>query len=949
MSSGFMGPEGYGPDAFGDFLARFFGGGPGSSGGARPGPRYIDIGRLMSEPARRMVGDAASYAAEHGSTDLETEHLLRAALTTEPTRDLVARAGADPDALVAQIDSTAGEGPPQTRIAVTPAVKRALLDAHDLARHTGASYIGPEHVLAALAANPDSAAGRILIAARFDPGAASGPYPGGPYPGGPRPGQRPAPRVGAASWEGGPEQHPPQGGTTPTLDKYGRDLTDLARAGRVDPVIGRDDEIEQTVEVLSRRGKNNPVLIGDAGVGKTAIVEGLAQRIAENDVPDTLRGRRVVALDLSGVVAGTRYRGDFEERLNAIIEEIRAHSDEVIVFIDELHTVVGAGAGGGGSEGGSMDAGNMLKPALARGELHVIGATTLEEYRRYIEKDAALARRFQPILVPEPSPGDAVEILRGLRDRYEAHHQVRYTDEALLAAVELSDRYLTERFLPDKAIDLIDQAGARVRLRVHSDTDVRALEREVEELVRDKDQAVAAEQYERATGLRDRIQELCARIEAGRGAERSGDGRVVEVTAEDIAEVVSRQTGIPVSSLTQEEKDRLLGLEEHLRERVIGQDEAVTAVSEAVLRSRAGLADPARPIGSFLFLGPTGVGKTELARALAGALFGSEERMVRLDMSEFQERHTVSRLVGAPPGYVGHDEAGQLTEAVRRHPYSLLLLDEVEKAHPDVFNILLQVLDDGRLTDAQGRTVSFKNTVVVMTSNLGSEVIGTGRGVLGFGSTGDGAGEEAARERVLRPLREHFRPEFLNRIDEIVVFRRLDEEQLRRITDLLLEETRRRTRAQGVTLEVAPEAVDWLARHGHQPEYGARPLRRTIQREVDNRLSRLLLDGALPAGSRVRVTVDGEDRLAFGAEPPAEGPGGPAGTGESGGPAGGSGGPGGPAGGPPAPDAARAGADRAAGDGAGRGGVPRGPGPGLPGTAAPGAAAAGEGPTGPAA
>ncbi|MFF8387122.1 ATP-dependent Clp protease ATP-binding subunit [Streptomyces kanasensis] len=858
MSNGFLGPEGFGPDPFSEFLGRLFGGTPASSA-TRRGPRYIDIARMMSEPARRMVDDAASYAAEHGSADLETEHLLRAALETEPTRDLVVRAGADPDELAAEIDRTAGEGPPQSRIAVTPAVKRALLDAHDLARHIGASYIGPEHVLAALAANPDSAAGRILRAARFDPGSVPGP-----------PSRSPSPSGGpSGGWENtAADQRPaPQRGT-PTLDKYGRDLTDIARAGRIDPVIGREEEIEQTVEVLSRRGKNNPVLIGDAGVGKTAVVEGLAQRIADDDVPDSLRGRRVVALDMTSVVAGTRYRGDFEERMTAIIEEVRTHSGELVLFIDELHTAVGAGGGGGGGEGGSMDAGNILKPALARGELHVIGATTLEEYRRYVEKDAALARRFQPILVPEPSPQDALEILRGLRDRYEAHHQVRYTDDALDAAVELSDRYLTERFLPDKAIDLIDQAGARVRLRSRNqDTDVRALEREVERLTRDKDQAVAAEQYERATELRDRLQELQARVKAGRDAPVMRDDRVLEVTAEDVAQVVSRQTGIPVSRLTQEEKDRLLGLAEHLRERVIGQDEAVTAVSEAVLRSRAGLADPRRPIGSFLFLGPTGVGKTELARALADALFGSEERMVRLDMSEFQERHTVSRLVGAPPGYVGHEEAGQLTEAVRRHPYSLLLLDEVEKAHPDVFNILLQVLDDGRLTDAQGRTVDFKNTVIVMTSNLGSEAIGSGRGVLGFGTDASSDGG-VDRDRVLRPLREHFRPEFLNRIDEIVVFRRLAEGQLRQITDLLLEETRRRLRAQHVTVDFAPEAVDWLARRGYEPEYGARPLRRTIQREVDNELSRLLLDGRLSAGGRVAVDV-ADGRLDFRAEPAA--------------------------------------------------------------------------------
>ncbi|XVV38026.1 ATP-dependent Clp protease ATP-binding subunit [Streptomyces sp. CA-100214] len=832
MTSGFMGPEG---DPFAEFLARFFGG---------PKPRQIDIGRLLSQPARELVRGAAQYAAEHGSRDLDTEHLLRAALATEPTRGLLSRAGADPDSLASQIDERTGpaqhapgEAPPPTSLSLTPAVKRALLDAHELARTTGTGYIGPEHVLSALAANPDSAAGHILNAARFAPSGLP----------------TESPEAGKAGPEGA------RATNTPTLDKYGRDLTDLAQQGRIDPVIGREDEIEQTVEVLSRRGKNNPVLIGDAGVGKTAVVEGLAQRITDADVPDVLLGRRVVALDLTGVVAGTRYRGDFEERMNNIVGEIRAHSDELIIFIDELHTVVGAGGGG---EGGSMDAGNILKPALARGELHVVGATTLEEFRR-IEKDAALARRFQPILVPEPTPADAIEILRGLRDRYEAHHQVRYTDEALVAAVQMSDRYLTDRRLPDKAIDLIDQAGARVRLRARTKgTDVRAMEREVDQLLRDKDQAVADEQYEQATQLRDRIGELKQRITESDGAGEADEGLNLVVGTESIAEVVSRQTGIPVSSLTQEEKDRLLGLESHLHERVVGQEEAVRVVSDAVLRSRAGLASPDRPIGSFLFLGPTGVGKTELARALAEALFGSEDRMVRLDMSEYQERHTVSRLVGAPPGYVGHEEAGQLTEVVRRHPYSLLLLDEVEKAHPDVFNILLQVLDDGRLTDSQGRTVDFTNAVVVMTSNLGSDVI-TRRGAgIGFGAGGAEADEEARREQVLRPLREHFRPEFLNRVDEIVVFRQLSGEQLRQITSLLLEQTRRMVRAQGITVDFTDAAVDWLAERGYQPEYGARPLRRTIQREVDNELSRLLLDGRVAEGGR--VTVDVEDgRLAF--------------------------------------------------------------------------------------
>ncbi|MGW4884481.1 ATP-dependent Clp protease ATP-binding subunit [Streptomyces murinus] len=828
--------NGYPPDPFGEFLARFFSGAAGGTGGT-PGPRHIDIGRLLSQPARELVKGAAQYAAEHGSRDLDTQHLLRAAVSAEPTRSLLTRAGADPDSLATEIDDRAGpvqhppgEVPPPTSLSLTPAVKRALLDAHDMARSSGAGYIGPEHVLSALASNPDSAAGHILHAARF-PASALPPEP--------------------AEGTGQVRVERQRSTGTPTLDKYGRDLTELAREGRVDPVIGRDTEIEQTIEVLSRRGKNNPVLIGDAGVGKTAIVEGLAQRIADGDVPDQLAGRRVVALDLTGVVAGTRYRGDFEERLNNIVEEIRANSDRLIVFIDELHTVVGAGSGG---EGGALDAGNILKPALARGELHIVGATTLEEFRR-IEKDAALARRFQPVLVPEPTVQDTIEILRGLRDRYEAHHQVRYSDEALVAAVELSDRYLTDRRLPDKAIDLIDQAGARVRLGARTKgTDVRAMEREVDQLVRDKDQAVADEDYEQAKQLRDRIAELKGSIAEASGGEQADEGQL-EVTAESIAEVVSRQTGIPVSRLTQEEKERLLGLEEHLHQRVVGQEEAVAVVAEAVLRSRAGLASPARPIGSFLFLGPTGVGKTELARALAEALFGSEDRMVRLDMSEYQERHTVSRLVGAPPGYVGHEEAGQLTEVVRRHPYSLLLLDEVEKAHPDVFNILLQVLDDGRLTDSQGRTVDFTNTVIVMTSNLGSEAI-TRRGAgIGFGPGGAEADEEARREQIMRPLREHFRPEFLNRIDEIVVFRQLTSEQLRQITDLLLESTRRLLDGQGVAVEFTDAAVDWIAERGYQPEYGARPLRRTIQREVNNRLSRLLLNGTISEGGRVTVDV----------------------------------------------------------------------------------------------
>jgi len=827
MTSGFYGPEDFGSSPFDDFLARIYG-----AGGPRQPAHRVDITRLMSAPARELLGAAAAHVAERGSANLDTEQLLWAAARLEPTRELLARAGPDPDTLIGEIESheaqagRAGE-PPQ----LTPGAKRALLEAHQISRAVGSTYIGPEHILFALSANPESGAGRMLAAARVTPEAL----------------QRALAGQGAPPGAGG------AGGrsATPTLDEFGRDLTAMAREGRVDPVIGRDDEIEQTIEVLSRRGKNNPVLIGEAGVGKTAIVEGLAQRIVDDDVPQTLGGKRVVQLELSGVVAGTRYRGDFEERVKRIIDEIREHRDELIIFIDELHTLVGAG---GSSEGG-MDAGSMLKPALARGELHIVGATTLDEYRKNIEKDAALARRFQPILVPEPTVDDTITILRGLRDRYEAHHQVRYTDEALVAAVELSDRYVTDRFLPDKAIDLIDQAGARVRLRITTPRrDVRDLERRAEELQRDKDQAIANEQYELASQLRDRISQVRQQLE-DLGV---GSSSVPEVTPDDIAEVVSRATGIPVLQLTEEEKDRLLRLEQHLHDRVIGQDEAVGAVAEAVRRSRAGLGDPDRPVGSFLFLGPTGVGKTELARALTEALFGADSRMIRLDMSEFQERHTVSRLVGAPPGYVGYDEAGQLTEAVRRRPYSVILLDEIEKAHPDVFNILLQVLDDGRLTDGQGRTVDFKNTVLIMTSNLGSDLITRRAGPLGFAGSSSTTGiaqQDNLQEQLMRRLREAFRPEFLNRIDEIIVFRQLDESELRQITELMLQETKRRLHAQNVTLELTPAAVDWIAEHGYEPEFGARPMRRVIQREVDNELSRRLLDGQINPGQKVVADV----------------------------------------------------------------------------------------------
>jgi ATP-dependent Clp protease ATP-binding subunit ClpC len=822
----------YGASPFDDMFARYF-------GNSAPGrPQRIDIGQLLTDQARELVRDAAAQASRWGDPDLDTDHLLWAATRQEPLRRLLSAAGADPDAIASDIESRAKRGEPRDQPpSLTPSAKRALLDAHQISRALGSSYIGPEHLLFALAVNPESAAGRELHDRRITPERLRDVVTSG------------------AGRSGGAGGQPPSG--TPTVDEFGTDLTAMAREGRIDPVVGRDQEIEQTVEVLSRRTKNNPVLIGEPGVGKTAIAEGIAQRIVNGDVPDTLDGKRLVQLDLAGMVAGTRYRGDFEERLKRVIDEIRGHADELIIFIDELHTVVGAG-----SAEGSMGAANMLKPALARGELHIVGATTIDEYRKDIEKDAALERRFQPILVPEPSVTDTIEILRGLRDRYEAHHQVRFTDEALVAAAELSDRYITDRFLPDKAIDLMDQAGARVRLRTRTPArDRRQAEQQIERLQREKDEAVAAEDYDRAGHLRDQIDEL-SQVASGTAEVRpERDKTVPEVGTGDIAEVVSRATGIPVAQLTQEEKERLLQLEEHLHQRVIGQDDAVSAVAEAVRRSRAGLGDPDRPIGSFLFLGPTGVGKTELARALAEALFGSEDRMIRIDMSEFQERHTVSRLTGAPPGYVGYEEAGQLTEAVRRTPYAVLLLDEIEKAHADVFNILLQVLDDGRLTDGQGRTVDFKNTVVIMTSNLGSDVIGRRR--LGFDGADHTDQEQAqTQDRVMSRLRESFRPEFLNRIDEIIVFRQLDQTQLRQITSLLLEDTVRRLHAQAITVEFTTEAVDWLARRGFQPEFGARPLRRTIQREVDNRLSSMLLDGRLSPHQHVTVATE-DDALAF--------------------------------------------------------------------------------------
>jgi ATP-dependent Clp protease ATP-binding subunit ClpC len=819
-----------GRSLFDDFFSDFFRDGPAGGRLAAPSRQVerVDVTQFFSDATRELLQRGAQTALEWGSLDLDTDHLLYAALQDDVVRHVLDQVDADPEAIEAQLEDEA-EKAERTDVApsLSPDAKAALLAAYDESRELGASYVGPEHVLLALAQDTDSQAGQLLQ--RF--------------------GLSHTKLRGAVIRGVEPAGAPRDTSKTPRLDEFGRDITQEAREGKLDPVIGRADEIEQTIEILSRRTKNNPALLGEPGVGKTAIAEGIAQRVVNDEVPETLAGRRIVALDLAAMIAGTKYRGEFEERLKTVIDEVRGASDELILFIDELHTVVGAGAAEG-----AMDASNMLKPALARGELHVIGATTLDEYRKNIEKDPALERRFQPVLVREPTVDETIEILHGLKDRYEAFHRVRISDEAIVAAAELSDRYIRDRFLPDKAIDLIDQAGARVRLRVKTKDDgTRSLEEDLRRLARERDQATAAEDYGRAGELSEQMDSRRGELED----RRRGRQRAPEVTADDIAEVVSRATGIPVSQLSTEERERLMRLEEHLHARIVGQEEAVAAVAEAVRRSRAGLGDPNRPVGSFLFLGPTGVGKTELARTLAEALFGDEDLMIRFDMSEFQERHTVSRLVGAPPGYVGYEEAGQLTEQVRRRPYSVLLFDEIEKAHGDVFNILLQILDDGRLTDAQGRTVDFKNTVVIMTSNLGANRIQE------YARTGGDF--DQLKAELMDILQTSFRPEFINRIDEIIVFRALTDEQLLDITRLLLDRLARRLRAQRIEVVFTDEALRLLAREGFDPQFGARPLRRTIQRLVENELSRLVLTGTVEPGDRVAVDVV-DDELRFDVE-----------------------------------------------------------------------------------
>lgn len=816
------------------------------------------MGRF-TERAQQVLQLAQQEAKRLNHSAIGTEHLLLGLLSVE---GIAAKAllnlGVNLKQVREEVIRLMGKGDqePPAEIALTPRAKKVLELATDEANRQGVNYVGTEHILLGLLREGEGVAARILSNLDVSPDKVRqqvmvllggggmpnvikffGGLTGQPAPG--QPGMAHLGKKGAAHKT-----------NTPTLDEFSRDLTQLAKDDKLDPVIGRQKEIERVIQVLSRRTKNNPVLIGEPGVGKTAIAEGLAQKIIDNQVPETLKDKRVVALDMSGMVAGTKYRGEFEERLRKVMHEIR-EAGNIVLFIDELHTLIGAGAAEG-----AIDAANILKPALARGELQCIGATTLDEYRKHIEKDAALERRFQPITVGEPTREETLEILKGLRDRYEAHHRVKITDEALEAAVNLSDRYITDRFLPDKAIDLIDEAASKVRLRTHTaPPDVKDLEAKLAEVQKEKEAAIHAQEFENAAKLRDQEKELQEQLKKTKEDwEKKKGQESTTVTAEDIAAVVSSWTGIPVVKLEQGETERLLRLEEVLHQRVVGQDEAVKAVARAIRRARAGLKDPKRPIGSFIFLGPTGVGKTELARALAEAMFGDEDAMIRLDMSEYMEKHTVSRLIGAPPGYVGYEEAGQLTEAVRRKPYSVVLLDEIEKAHPEVFNILLQVLEDGRLTDAKGRTVDFRNTILIMTSNVGASTIRR-ETVMGFKTATQEDGYEAMKNRVMDELRRTFRPEFLNRLDGTIVFHGLKKEHIMEIVDLMLDDLNKRLADQDLRIEVTQHAKEKLLEVGYDETYGARPLRRAIVSLIEDRLSDGLLEGKFGSGDTVLVDV----------------------------------------------------------------------------------------------
>ncbi|MGB3681480.1 MAG: ATP-dependent Clp protease ATP-binding subunit [Rubrobacteraceae bacterium] len=809
----------------------------------------------LSNDAQQVVMRARETSA--GTTRanaIGTDHLLAGIVTGDNVAtEALGKAGADVSGMRAKFQEFRGD-PGEEVYTFTPSAKRALQLSFTAARQMGVQQVGPEHLLLGLLGEGDGNAYRILS----QHGAGDGEalrreilrlmqQRGGvqPQPGAGMPGAA----AGGPGAPGGPQGD----SSTPTLDQVSRDLTEMARDGELDPVIGRAEEIARVIRILSRRTKNNPVLIGEAGVGKTAVAEGLAQRIVSEDIPESLKGKRVVALDVGGLVAGTKFRGDFEERMQQMIKELQQEDKNIILFIDEMHQIVGAG----GAEG-AVNASNMLKPALARGELQVVGATTLDEYRKNVEKDPALERRFQPVLVDEPTVEETVQILYGLRDRYEAHHRVRVSDEAIEAAANLGDRYINDRFLPDKSIDLLDEAAAEVRLRsTVPPVDVKRIEEEIANLEREKEEAVRSENYEGAAGFKQRIEQLKLELDEHQEGWPAREDNAPEVTREDIARILEEWTGVPARNIVQEEAERLLNLEAVLHERVIGQEPAVTAVSEAIRRARAGIKDPKRPVGSFIFLGPTGVGKTELARTLAGYLFGEEDAMIRIDMSEYQERHTVSRLVGAPPGYVGYDEAGQLTERVRRRPYSVVLFDEIEKAHPDVFNTLLQVLDDGRLTDAQGRTVSFENTVIIMTSNVGSQHLVSEKQFGFTAKEGKDFGETERRAR--NALEQAFRPEFLNRIDEIIVFQPLSKEDVLQIVDIMLAQLNKHLESQQVQVEVTDAAKEFIAEEGYDPKYGARPLARSIRRHVENPLSSSIIGGEFDPGETVLVDREGEE------------------------------------------------------------------------------------------
>ncbi len=797
-----------------------------------------------SERAKRALENAQREAMQLGRDYIGTEHLLLGVMN-DPGKAASALGGVTIDALREEILGLVGKGEsssPIKQLSFTIRSKTVLEISHREARDLGSDAIEPEHILLALMRERAGVAAHALVKMGINLNEARNALikaMGGV--------KKPDSNVG----DGVPKA---EGNDTPMLDTYARDLTKAAQAGDLDPVIGRSKEIERIVQILSRRTKNNPVLIGEPGVGKSSIAEGLAQKIIDGNIPEILRGKRLVSLDLPGMLAGAKYRGEFEERLKNTMAEIR-RAGNVILFIDEIHTIVGAGA----SEG-AIDAANIMKPLLARGEMQCIGATTLREYHKYIEKDAALERRFQPVHVGQPTKEESVEILMGLRERYENHHKVRITDEAIKAAVQLSDRYISDRFLPDKAIDLIDEAASRVRIRTFAaPPDMQAQEKRLEELENETKKAVLEENFEKAAEMRDQKKNLQKEIDDTRKEwEKRREEKVEIVSEEEVAQIVSLWTGIPVTRMTEDEATRLLKMEEILHKRVVGQDEAIKAVARAVRRARAGLKDPNRPIGSFIFLGPTGVGKTELCKALGEALFGDEDSLIRIDMSEYMEKFSVSRMIGSPPGYVGYEEGGQLTEKVRRKPYSILLLDEVEKAHPDVFNVLLQILEDGRLTDGQGRIVDFKNCVVVMTSNAGAHTIGKQRAV-GFGSAfDDEKSYEKMKDSIMVEVKKLFRPEFINRVDEIIVFHSLEQNHIDSIAELMMKSVAKRLSERGIELEITQEAARVVAQAGYDLQYGARPLRRAIQRLVEDALSEDILSGKVKIGQKIRALADGE-------------------------------------------------------------------------------------------